>query len=283
MPGRLDSNLRQGNFQEELGVLLLRTFCAVAPVPRTEDVGVDVVATLLERIDNRVLFAKENFLIQLKASSVSHILYEGDSLKWLLSLKIPFFVGSVNSKKASISIYTTHRIKVHGGRNTRLDLHLKQCREGRAYYMMPRSYWYNDRHNIARIYLGEPIVVLSLSNIKTWLEGNRIYNLMKKWIEVEDKTINALNTGYAQEYIWKTGVEPIPWQESFEGGGSKYVKSILGNLETPLEALAFHLGLELKSDERKILIQFLNLLEKYSDGAKFGKMSRKLLASQKDS
>jgi len=91
MPGRLDSNLRQGNFQEELGVLLLRTFCAVAPVPRTEDVGVDVVATLLERIDNRVLFAKENFLIQLKASSVSHILYEGDSLKWLLSLKIPLF------------------------------------------------------------------------------------------------------------------------------------------------------------------------------------------------
>jgi hypothetical protein len=92
MPGKLDSNLRQGNFQEELGILLLRSFCAVAPVPRTEDVGVDVVATLLERKDNRVLFAKENFLIQLKDSSISHTLYEGESLQWLLNLKVPFLL-----------------------------------------------------------------------------------------------------------------------------------------------------------------------------------------------
>jgi hypothetical protein len=180
MPGKLDSNLRRGNFQEEPGVLLLRSFCAVAPVPRTEDMGVDVVATLLERKNSRVLIAKENFLMQLKASSIPRILYEGDSLKWLLNLKIPFFIGSVNLKKASISIYTTHRVKIQGGRETRLELHLKQCREGKSYYLMPRSYWYNDRYDIARIYLGKPILVLSLSNMRVWLEGNRIYKLMKK-------------------------------------------------------------------------------------------------------
>ena len=105
---------------------------------------------------------------------------------------------------------------------------------------------------------------------------------MKKWIEVEERTINALNTGYAQEYIWKTGVEPIPWQESFKGGSSPYVKPILTKLEAPLEALAFHLGLRLNNGEGKILIQFLNLLEKYSDGSKFGKMGRKIIEAGKD-
>ena len=83
MPGKLDSNLRQGNFQEELGVLLLRSFCAIAPVPRTEDVGVDVIATLLERKDSRILIAKENFLMQLKASSIPHILYRVIALQEL--------------------------------------------------------------------------------------------------------------------------------------------------------------------------------------------------------
>jgi hypothetical protein len=49
-----------------------------------------------------------------------------------------------------------------------------------------------------------------------------------------------------------------------------------------LEALAFHLILELNNDERKILVQFLKLLEKYSDGSKFGKMGRKIIEAGKD-
>jgi hypothetical protein len=277
MPGKLDSNLRRGNFQEELGVLLLRSFCAVAPVPRTEDVGVDVVATLLERKDNRVLFAKESFLIQFKASSVSHLLYEGDSLDWFRNLKIPFFIGRVNLVKANISIYTTHRARIRGGSAPRLELHLKQCREGKGYWVVPSSHWYKYRSDRARVYLGKPILVLSLSNMKYWLEGNRIYGLMKKWIEVEERTINTLNTGYAQEYIWKTGVEPIRWQESFEGFGSEYIKEILSKLEAPMEALTFHLLTDLNDDERKALIQFLNLLEKYGDGSKFGRMGRTII------
>lgn len=277
MPGRLGSNFRQGNFHEALGVLLLQSFCAIAPVPRTEDVGVDVVATLLERRNKRILIARESFLVQLKTASTSHILYEGDALEWLLRLKSPFFIGSVNLANASLSIYTTHRVKIYGGPETRLELHLKPCREGTRYYLMPRSYWYNDKHDIARIYLGKPIMVLSLSNMRTWLEGNRIYKLMKKWIEVEERTINALNTGYAQEYIWKTGVAPIPWQEAFEGGSAQYVKPILTKLAAPLEALAFHLILELDEGERRILVQFLKLLDKYGDGPKFGRMARTII------
>lgn len=277
MPGKLDSNLRSGNYHEELGVLLLRSFCAVAPIPRTEDIGVDVVATLLERKNTRVLIAKDSFLVQLKASSVRSILYDGDSLDWLLNLKIPFFIGSVNIKQSSLSIYTTHRVKVYGGSETRLELQLKECRKGKGYVLIPRKFWYKNTYDKSIIYLGEPIAVLSLSNMADWLTGNRLYSLMKKWIEVEERTINTLNTGYSREYLWRTGHAPIPWQESFEGSGEQYFKPILTKLEAPLEALSFHIFAELTIAERKLLVAFLKLLERYGDGSKFGRMAIRII------
>jgi hypothetical protein len=51
MPALRGKNLRSGDVTEQLGTLLLQSLASVAPVPRTEDVGVDVVATLLEDFD----------------------------------------------------------------------------------------------------------------------------------------------------------------------------------------------------------------------------------------
>ena len=49
MPSRLRTSFRSGNLAEQLGLLLLKGIAAVADVPRSEDVGVDAVATLLRR------------------------------------------------------------------------------------------------------------------------------------------------------------------------------------------------------------------------------------------
>ena len=43
MPGERDGNIRSGDIKEDLGMLLLKGIAAVAPVPRTEDVGIDAV------------------------------------------------------------------------------------------------------------------------------------------------------------------------------------------------------------------------------------------------
>jgi len=87
----------------------------------------------------------------------------------------------------------------------------------------------------------------------------------------------VLGTGYSLEYLWRTGHDPIPWQESFEGLGEQYLKAILTKLEAPLEALSFHLFPHLTSVEMKLLVAFLNLLERYGDGSKFGRMARKII------
>lgn len=47
MPVRRGKNLRSGDLAEQLGLYLIQSLSLVAPVPRTEDVGIDIVCTLL--------------------------------------------------------------------------------------------------------------------------------------------------------------------------------------------------------------------------------------------
>ena len=63
MVEKLAANFRKGNVAETLGTVLLQGLASVAPIPRTEDVGVDVVATVL-RQDQLTLFAENSFNAQ---------------------------------------------------------------------------------------------------------------------------------------------------------------------------------------------------------------------------
>ena len=69
MPGRLRTSFRSGNLAEHLGLLLLKGIAAVADVPRTEDVGLDAVATLLRRASDGNCYAEDGFVVQLKSYS----------------------------------------------------------------------------------------------------------------------------------------------------------------------------------------------------------------------
>ena len=115
----LNEDYRGGNVKEDLGILLLKAFCAVSPVPRTEDVGIDAVATLLRRGPKRpdvegnkgraVLFAEDTFCVQLKSESVAdEIKFEGYQTEWLLQQRLPMFINVVNQDSFGIDLYTTH-------------------------------------------------------------------------------------------------------------------------------------------------------------------------------
>jgi hypothetical protein len=47
--GRIAANPRRANIAEGLALQMLRPFAALAPVPREQDFGIDVVATLLRQ------------------------------------------------------------------------------------------------------------------------------------------------------------------------------------------------------------------------------------------
>ena len=54
MAGTRDQNLRRGDLCKGIGLELLRPFALLAPIPRTEDVGADAVATLTKREGRRL-------------------------------------------------------------------------------------------------------------------------------------------------------------------------------------------------------------------------------------
>src|SRR4051812_47864665 len=110
MPGQRLKNPRSGDINEELGAMLLKAFAAVAPVPRTEDVGLDGVATLLRDDGEGMLIAEDSFYVQFKSASVRTIAYKDQEAKWLRELKLPLFIGSVDRNAARISLFCTHRL-----------------------------------------------------------------------------------------------------------------------------------------------------------------------------
>lgn len=62
MPGKRSTNLRKGDRTEEFGIEVLRSFAAIGPVLREEDVGIDVICTLL-RPERALQYAEDSFFV----------------------------------------------------------------------------------------------------------------------------------------------------------------------------------------------------------------------------
>jgi len=95
MPGKRSTNFRKGDRAEGFGIQAFRSFAAVAPVPREEDIGIDVICTLL-RPEGALQYAEDSFFVQIKAASVSDITYEDNDYTWLCDLLLPIFIARVN-------------------------------------------------------------------------------------------------------------------------------------------------------------------------------------------
>lgn len=107
MPGRTPKNTRKGHRAEAAGIDLLRSLCAVAQVPQSEDIGFDAIATLL-REEGRFFFAESSFYVQFKARSVRQIEYPLQDYQWFRRLELPLFIGSVDLKQCHVELFSTH-------------------------------------------------------------------------------------------------------------------------------------------------------------------------------
>src|SRR5258706_3711036 len=98
MPRHRHKDFRSGDLAEAMGVLLLKGIAAVAEVTRTEDGGIDAVATLLRPGPDDLLIAEDSFFVQIKSSSKRRIVYDRHEVEWLKELQLPFFIASVDKK-----------------------------------------------------------------------------------------------------------------------------------------------------------------------------------------
>jgi len=107
LTAKRERHFRQGDLAEGLGRELLRGLAAVAPVPREEDVGFDLVATLLRR-EADLLFAESSFLVQVKSKSASKLSYNPEQFRWFTKLSLPLFIGKVDLGTARIDLFSTY-------------------------------------------------------------------------------------------------------------------------------------------------------------------------------
>jgi hypothetical protein len=199
MPAFRPRNTRLGDVAEELGVLLLQGVCLVAPVPRSEDAGIDVIATLLRKFDSRRLIAEDSFYVQLKKKSVATVDFVGDEVKWLFSLELPFFFGKVDLETAAIELYS--------------------CQKLHAAYVLKQTW---DRVTIdfseksqteaelceGTICIGPAIHHWKLADLESAECMSTFHNVVKLHIETNRLNVVSRMVGHAELLKWKMGQQP---------------------------------------------------------------------------
>lgn len=232
MIGRRGKNLRSGDLKEELGILLLKGFCVVASVPRPEDVGLDGVATLL-REENGLLYAGNSFYVQFKSNLIRQLRYEGEEVTWLKNLKLPLFIGSVDSKTASIELYCTHRLhqilaEMH---HPIIQLNLGSVPDTAA----PPGERFAE--------IGPPVLRWSLQKMAEEGFGDWAYERMKPLVEAEQRNVDSRYLRHVDVIKWDTNEIPNHGQAQMLMQHPDDIPEILRRMRPQIFALLSHCGM----------------------------------------
>lgn len=103
--GRIAANFRSANIAEGLAIQMLRPFAAVAPIPREEDYGIDLIGTLMRR-SGRVYVAEDSFAVQIKTLTAAEFPVSCDGIRWLRELDMPYFPVVADLGRARLSLFT---------------------------------------------------------------------------------------------------------------------------------------------------------------------------------
>lgn len=215
MPAFRGKNLRSGDLAEQLGILLLQSVALVAPIPRTEDVGIDVVATLIRSFDSYKFIAEDSFFVQIKSSSVSEITFENGEPEWLFNLQLPFFIASVDRKTSTIKLYNTHNLSdvlVMNPNRKKITLQLLED---------DKNFDNSDINESISIPIGPAIIQWSLDTIendKMFIE--HFYKLLKKHLLLAKKSIDTRKVGVVEMATWETDKEPTIYGKKIKPVGT---------------------------------------------------------------
>lgn len=227
MPATLHPDFRSGNLNEDLGMLLLRCFSAVAPVPRPDDVGIDAVATLLRKESDDCLVAEDSFYVQFKSPSDRTVNYRGHAVKWLLNLKLPLFIGKVDKRKGSIDLYCTHRLsqQVIGAAPQEIELTFAPT---------------EHRAGVTSIDISPPVLSWTTDAFADQAFADKAYELLKAVIKAEQMNIDFRPVGYCQGVSWETNISAVerPGNPSLAHGPTAIPQNIARLLPPLLFALA---------------------------------------------
>lgn len=210
MPAVRGVNLRSGDLNEEYGLFLLRLLGAVAPVPRTEDVGVDAFLTLLHN-EGALYRAGRTCMIQLKSHSrgVSVVYYDAKTngrrdvrreTDWLRSLDYPLFFGRVR-RGASLDIYSSQHLLVWFLNNPEGN-GVGVCFEERRQVLEPTD------GKVPVVWLGPPVVSIDLGRGADDQAIRQCVDLLDEWVGILQQNLVLAPLGMLLQLRWNAEESP---------------------------------------------------------------------------
>ena len=195
-------NLRSGDLAEQLGLLLLQNLALVAPIPRTEDIGIDAVVTLIRDYDSYRYVAEDSFFVQIKSASVLSINYSKDQVKWLYALELPFFIASVDRHTSRVKLFCAHRLSD--------ALVTNHDRDSIVIFLDNLN---TDDEIVEaddnEIHIGPPILEWSMDDLEKDINlPNRFYQIIKSHINIYKSSLKTRDIGWIEYTRWNTNELP---------------------------------------------------------------------------
>lgn len=243
MPGRRRSSFRTGDLAEHLGLLLLKGTAAVAEVARPEDIGLDAIATLLRRDDDGNCYAEDSFVVQLKSESAKSLEYQDHGLEWFVGQSQPMFIGRVSLANSQISLYPTLFVN-----HAVLALHARKVTVRFGVSDIPPllagqkwAAWKGESDYGATVWLGEPLLRWTLSDLVDQGWAKRTYETLKHFLAVAHREVELLSFGQCSVLEWSTNdASSIKSQAGIMKGHPDDLKSLADRCAPCLHAIMLH-------------------------------------------
>jgi hypothetical protein len=144
------------------------------------------------------LIAENSFYIQFKSSGDRKVIYSGHEVRWLESLKLPFFLGSVRKEDSALDLYATHRLSQVMLEMSHKEVHLflDTHEEGKA---GPDKRFVN---------IGPPLLSWSIHDFTKSDFAPWAYSVLKPYLDAEQRNIDYRGIRYIQQISWETGKPP---------------------------------------------------------------------------
>jgi hypothetical protein len=264
MPGRRRSSFRFGDLAEDLGILLLKGIAAVAEVSRSEDVGLDAIATLLRRDDDGNSYAEDSFVVQLKSESESSIQYQDHELVWLLGQKQPMFIGRVSLKESRISLYPTLFVNhaVLALHATAVTIQFGPSELPPFYFGQKWGPWRAEGEDGATAWLGSPLLQWTSSDLVSRDWSMETYKILARFLKLARHELELISFGQCSVLDWHTNnLESITTKPGAMKGGADELVAVANRCVPGLEALMLR-ALPVPSDvDDRLMAALLALAE----------------------
>jgi len=178
---------------------MLRTLGAVAEVPRSEDVGIDAVVSLLRPDSDGNVYAEDSFVVQLKTASQPPMSYADHEFVWLMSQSLPMFIGRVSVDECSVELFSTILVDkaVWATFAESVTIQFGVRDTGGAWNTA-----HERKH--ADVWLGPPVLSWNVSHTRDPAWHSNAYAILKRFLEKAVRERELLKLHQSSQLRWQT-------------------------------------------------------------------------------